>query len=260
MPRLVEMMDSNNQHWGIWMSSLIHNFQAGGIFMYAILAVGFICIAIVIERSMALFMKYQVAPADLRAKLLSFIAQGKFEEAKSYVEMTSANTALGRVTLAGVNVRRIGGGDEEVQARMDEALGAEISNVDRRTGFLAVYGNVATLLGLLGTVTGLIASFNGVTNVSPAERSMMLSAGISEALYTTAFGLVVAIPALVAFALLQNRTEKLVTALTDEGSRIFHDLLFHAESRGHRLGEGKNRSMGMNAHDAAPEGLAQRGN
>lgn len=223
------------------MDTLIQSFMAGGIFMWAILAVGFAVAAITVERSIALYKSYKSAPSEMRHRLMNFIALGQFQEAKSYIEMSAPNTAMGRIATAGLNVRHAGGGDEEVQARMDEALGAEISQIDRRTGFLAVYGNVATLLGLLGTVTGLIASFSGVTNANPAERALLLGKGISEALNTTAFGLAVAIPALVAYALMQNRTERIVSGITDEASKIFHDLLFHTDSR--RMNNMKNEKV-----------------
>ncbi len=211
--------------------SLINAYQAGGFFMHFILLVGFVATGIVIERGIALYKNYRQAPADLRNKLLTFISLGQFSEAKSYVEMAAPNTAMGRVVTAGITVRQAGGGDEEVQARMDEALTQEIGIIDRRTGFLAVYGNVATLLGLLGTVTGLIASFTSVSSANPAERSLMLGQGIAEALNTTAFGLMVAIPALVAYAIFQNRTDRVVGELTEESSKIFHDLLFRSESQ-----------------------------
>jgi biopolymer transport protein ExbB/TolQ len=211
--------------------TILKYYQAGGFFMHFILLVGLITAAIVIERSLALFKNYRHAPADLRAKLLTFISLGQFNEAKSYVEMAAPNTHIGRVVTAGLNVRQAGGGDEEVQARMDEALTQEISLVDRRTGFLAVYGNVATLLGLLGTVTGMITSFTSVASANPAERSILLAEGIAEALNATAFGLVVAIPALVAYAFFQNRTDRIVGAMTEESSKIFHDLLFRSESQ-----------------------------
>ena len=210
---------------------LIKSYQAGGFFMHLILAVGFVATAIVVERAIALFKTYKAAPADMRSKLMTFISLGQFTEAIAYVEMTAQNTPIGRVVNAGMNVRQIGGADEEVQARMDEALTKEISNIDRRTGFLAVYGNIATLLGLLGTVTGLIASFTSVTNANPAERSMLLGQGIAEALNTTAFGLVVAIPTLLAYAILQNRTDRIVTEVTETSSKMFHDILFRSESR-----------------------------
>lgn len=236
------------------MSSLIKDYQAGGFFMHIILLVGVIVAGIIVERTLALYRSYRRAPSDVRHKLLTLISQGNFAEARAYLDMAAANTSLARVVNAGLQVRQAGGGDEEVQARMDEALTSEISSIDRRTGFLAVYGNVATLLGLLGTVTGLIASFTGVTNANPAERATMLGLGISEALNTTAFGLAVAIPALVAFAIFQNRTDTIVNELTEESSKIFHDLLFRTESA---AGDRKGLTGRVNA---SAEGVAVRGN
>lgn len=237
------------------MDTLIQSFMAGGIYMWAILAVGIAVAAISVERFIALYKNYKDAPAELRHRLMSFIALGQFQEAKSFVEMSAPNTAMGRIAVAGLNVRNAGGGDEEVQARMDEALGQEISMIDKRTGFLAVFGNVATLLGLLGTVTGLIASFSGVTNANPAERALLLGKGISEALNTTAFGLAVAIPALVAYALMQNKTERIVSSITDEASKIFHDFLFHTDSR--RVNTERNEKMNASSSE---ENTFQRSN
>ena len=144
--------------------------------------------------------------------------------------MGANNTSLGRVASVAVKMRATGAGDEALQARMDEQLSKEISSYDKRTGFLAMFGNVSTLFGLLGTVTGLISSFAGVAAASPVERANLLSQGISEALNSTAFGLVAAIPALVAFAIYQNRTEKIVGGLTEASSEIYHDFLFYTES------------------------------
>ena len=124
---------------------------------------------------------------------------------------------------------------------MDEELTGEITKIDKRTGFLAMFGNVATLLGLLGTVTGLISSFAGVSSASPLERATLLGQGIAEALNSTAFGLVAAIPALVAFAIFQNKTDALINELTEETSKIYHDLLFLTESKRMSVEENRKR-------------------
>jgi len=96
-----------------------------------------------------------------------------------------------------------------VQAAIDEEALRELPKLERRTGYLAMLGNVAPLLGLLGTITGLIKSFGAVAAADPAEKSAMLAKGISEAMNCTAYGLIVAIPALVAFSIYQGRTQKL---------------------------------------------------
>src|SRR5258708_8384904 len=108
--------------------------------------------------------------------------------------------SIGKIAAVGCALGANGAGDEEIQARMEEKLATEISRIDRRTGFLAMYGNVSTLLGLLGTIVGMIHSFAAVASASPADRAMMLSKGISEAMNCTAFGLITAIPPLIAYA------------------------------------------------------------
>lgn len=210
--------------------NLIEQFLAGGFFMYFILAFGLLTIGFIVERYIALYLKHNDTPKDFRKTLLSFIASGDFKAAKDYIKMSADKTSLGRIASVGIKLRSMGSGDEALQARMDEQLSKEISSYDKRTGFLAMFGNVSTLFGLLGTVTGLISSFAGVAAASPVERANLLSQGISEALNSTAFGLFAAIPALVAFAIYQNRTETIVTKLTEEASEIYHDFLFYSEN------------------------------
>jgi biopolymer transport protein ExbB len=210
--------------------SLIEQFQAGGFFMYFILLFGILTMVFIVERSIALYLKHKEAPANFRKTLLSFIARSEYKEAKDYIEMQAAETSIGRVAKVGFKMRETMAADDALQARMDEALSNEINHYDKRTGFLAMFGNVATLFGLLGTVTGLISSFAGVAAASPVERANLLSQGISEALNSTAFGLLAAIPALVAYAIFQNRTEAIVSKLTQQASEIYHDFLFYSEN------------------------------
>ena len=209
--------------------SLIDQFHAGGFFMYFILLFGLLTIGFIVERGIVLYTKYKDVPKNFRRNLLAFIAAGDFKGAKEYINASAADTSIGKVALTGVKLRMSGSGDEALQARMDEQLSREITFFDKRTGFLAMFGNVATLFGLLGTVTGLISSFAGVAAASPVERANLLSLGISEALNSTAFGLIAAIPALVAYAVFQNKTDQIVTRITEASSELYHDLLFYTE-------------------------------
>lgn len=210
--------------------SLVDQFHAGGFFMYFILLFGLLTVGFIIERSVALYIKYKATPKDFRRNILAFIAAGDFTGARDYIKTQGNDSSVSKVALTGINLRINGAGDEALQARMDEQLSREISFYDKRTGFLAMFGNVATLFGLLGTVTGLISSFAGVASASPVERANLLSQGISEALNSTAFGLIAAIPALVAFAVFQNKTERIVTTITEESSELYHDILFYTEN------------------------------
>ena len=212
------------------MSQLTAFFHKGGFFMYPILAFSLMILAFIVERYIALYIKHKVAPMDFRKNILGFIAKGDFGAAQTYIDMSAKNTSIGKITTVACKLRNAGAGDEALQARMDEQLSREISSYDKRTGFLAMFGNVSTLFGLLGTVTGMISSFAGAGAATPVERATLLSNGISEALNATAFGLVAAIPALVAYAIYQNRTEHIVGSLTEESSEIYHDFLFYTEN------------------------------
>lgn len=212
------------------MSTIAAFFHKGGFFMYPILAFSLLIVAFIVERYISLYVRYKFAPTDFRKNILSFIAKGDFKAALSYIEMSAKDTSIGKITTVACKLRSVGAGDEALQARMDEQLSKEISSIDKRTGFLAMFGNVSTLFGLLGTVTGMIVSFAGAGAATPVERAALLSNGISEALNATAFGLVAAIPALVAYAVYQNKTEQLVNGLTEDASEIYHDFLFYTEN------------------------------
>lgn len=209
--------------------AIMQRLEDGGLFMYFILTFGVLTTALIVERWMALNLKYAKTPLDFRQKILAFLGRGDFRSAEAYCQTMPENN-LARVIATGCAIRANGGGEEELQGRMDEALTAEISKIDQRVGFLGMFGNVATLLGLLGTISGMIHSFAAVASANPSDRATMLSAGISEAMNCTAFGLLVAIPALVAFAYFQNRTDKHVNRLTESATQIYHDLIFLSES------------------------------
>lgn len=197
--------------------------------MYFIAAFAFLTLSLILERAVFYLVSVRIAPKDFRRNLLAIIGRGEFRSAETYSK-SYTGTSIGRIAAIGTGLRANGAGDEEVQARMDERLATEISLVDRRTGFLAMFGNVSTLLGLLGTIVGMIHSFAAVASANPADRAMMLSKGISEAMNCTAFGLITAIPALIAYAYFQNRTDRFVTELTELTTEIYHDLIFLGES------------------------------
>ena len=123
------------------------------------------------------------------------------------------------------------GGREEIQGKMDEALMPEMSALEKRTHFLVMLGNVGTLTGLLGTIMGMIKAFSAVTYANPAERATLLSSGVSEAMNTTAYGLIMAIPALFMFAVLQKPIEcSSRRDLTEGALRVFNLLSYNYQT------------------------------
>lgn len=207
-------------------------FEHGGFWMWPILALQLFSIAIVIERTMVLFFKYKLNQKDMATTFEDSIRRGELTQLITKTEALQATNPIARVTLAGAKAATNMGGKEEIQGKMDEILGEENSLLDRRVGFLSMFGNVATLTGLLGTITGMIKSFAAVAYANPAEKASLLAAGISEAMNATAFGLIVAIPALVAYAILQNRANRLGEELNQSALRVFNLLSYTYEPVG----------------------------
>lgn len=212
------------------MGSLLERFHSGGPFMYAILAVGIFSVFLLSERTFMLFFKAKRAPDSFRPQLRAFIRNGDIKGALEFSKAQD-NKLLSPIVATACALRAAGAGDDEIQSRMDEALTEQISTLDRGTSFLAVVGNVATLIGLLGTISGMITSFASVNGASAADRAAKLSIGISEAMNCTAFGLLVAIPALLGYALFQNKTERTINWLTESVTKVYNDLIYSYDQK-----------------------------
>ncbi|KAA3630213.1 MAG: MotA/TolQ/ExbB proton channel family protein [Proteobacteria bacterium] len=188
-------------------NNIVSFFQSGGTFMYPIVVVLALGMAIAVERY--LFLSY----AALRNRkawndLMPLLSSGKFREAQGIIEQSGA--AISKILSYGlaslIKARR----RDDVQMAMEEGLMEVIPRMEKRTHYLATLANIATLLGLLGTIIGLIQAFTAVANANPAEKADMLSASISVAMNTTAFGLMVGIPLLLVHAVLQTKSTQLI--------------------------------------------------
>ena len=163
-------------------------------------------IAVIAERAVYLF-GASINKNVFLATMQKCILAG--DVAKAVKMCSAANAPLARIVQAGlVKVNRP---DEEVQAAMDEAALKEMPKINARTGFLALFANLAMLCGLFGTILGLIKAFSAVggESVDPSQKARILAEGISIAMYCTAFGLLAAIIALVGFAFLNGKTQTL---------------------------------------------------
>lgn len=182
----------------------------GGSFMYPILLVGAVGVAIAIERFIKL-MLVRAANKKMWDKLQPVLTDGAFEAAR---EMTAADkSTISRMLNMGLERQGVVRRREDIEIAMEEGLMEIIPQLEKRTSYIALFANIATLLGLLGTIVGLIDAFNAVANANPAEKADLLSASISVAMNTTAFGLIVAIPLLILHAYLVARTGEIVDSL-----------------------------------------------
>ncbi len=204
-------------------------FEHGGFWMWPILAIQIASIAIMIERAFALYVRRKTNQTAVALSFEENIRRGEMDNLISKAQALMATEPVARAAAAGAIAARNFGGKDEIQGKMDEVLLEENAHLDRRTAFLSMLGNVATLTGLLGTITGMIKSFAAVAFADPANKASLLSAGISEAMNATAYGLITAIPALVAYAILQNRANRLAEDLNQGGLKVFNWLSFSYE-------------------------------
>ena len=185
-------------------------FQSGGPFMYPILLVLAIGAAIAIERYIYLTF-VSSRNKGIWKRILPLLEGGKYDAAREVVMHSDA--AVSKILGYGLSrVERRASGDE-IQMAMEEGLLEVVPRLEKRTHYLATLANIATLLGLLGTIIGLTEAFSTVAAAAPADRANLLSASISIAMNTTAFGLMVAIPLLLIHAVMQTKTSELVDTL-----------------------------------------------
>jgi biopolymer transport protein ExbB len=190
--------------------SLVAFFQKGGLFMYPILIVFAVGMAIAVERWIHLS-RIRSANRKMWNLLHPVLAEGEFEKAREMVneDKSTISQMLGMGLARQGAVRR----REDIEIAMEESMMEIIPQLEKRTPYLGLLANIATLLGLLGTIMGLIEAFTAVANANPAEKADLLSASISVAMNTTAFGLMAAIPLLLLHAKLTSTTGQIVDSL-----------------------------------------------
>jgi biopolymer transport protein ExbB len=193
----------------------------GGIVMFPILMVSIAALALILERVYTLWMRYRLDEEGFLNGLMHALEEQDF--AGALAECARAeNNPLSRVLRAGL--LKVNRGDKEIERAMEEEMLRTAPTIRKRIGYLATLGNVATLLGLLGTIFGLIQAFEGVSMADPATKQEILARGISIAMLTTAFGLIVAIPCLLAHAFLQNKSMRMIEGLEEKAFTLFNKI------------------------------------
>jgi biopolymer transport protein ExbB/TolQ len=218
-------------------------FQEGGPFMYPIAIVLAIGVAIAAERYFYLAKQMRINRKDYNA-LLPLLKQRRVRE---IVEVTKrSSSAMARIVADGVNKQGVAHEARrraDIESAMEEGLLEALPNIERRTPYLATFANIATLLGLLGTIIGLIAAFTAVANADPAEKATLLSQSISIAMNTTAFGLMAAIPLLLIHSMLQSKTSAIIESLEIAVVKFLNLL----ESNADTVAKASNKAAGQAA-------------
>ena len=190
--------------------SMVAFFQKGGLFMYPILLVFVAGMAITVERWFQLN-RIRNMNRKMWNLLQPVLVKGDFDKAQAIIKKDKSTISQ----MLGMGLARLGAvrRREDIEIAMEESMMEIIPKLEKRTPYVALLSNIATLLGLLGTIMGLIEAFTAVANANPAEKADLLSASISVAMNTTAFGLMSAIPLLLFHAKLTSTTGQIVDSL-----------------------------------------------
>ncbi len=190
--------------------TVVRFFEAGGPFMFPILLVAAVGTAIAVERYITLTL-VKARNQNVWSQVQPVLVSGDFDKAR---EMTSkGDSAIAQLLSIGLARQGAVRRREDIEIAMDESMIEITPQLEKRTHYLATFANLATLLGLLGTVSGLIHAFGAVATVNPADKANLLSASISEAMNCTAFGLMTAVPIVFAHAFLQTKTGEVIASL-----------------------------------------------
>ncbi len=187
--------------------SLAEFFRQGGPAMLANIGTSVLAIAIIIERLIVLAFRLNLNAGPFMEQVQKLVLSGNVDRA---VKLCGAapDTALARVVRAGLT--RAGKGDQEVSRSIEEAVLEVTPSISKRISALWSLANVATLIGLIGTITGLIRTFRSLAAASPEMKATLLSQGIAEAMNNTAFGLTIAVVCIVAHLLLTSRSKGMI--------------------------------------------------
>ena len=178
--------------------------------MYPILVVLALGLAITLERYLYLTAA-KTKNRRVLAKLMPMLEKG---EMNNVIKLTKeSNSTVSKILAQGLNNFKNARRRDDIEASMEESIMEAIPRLEKRTHYLALFANIATLLGLLGTIIGLIKAFTAVAQVDPSLKAEILSTSISVAMNTTAFGLMVAIPLLIFYTLLQTKTTEIIDSL-----------------------------------------------
>ena len=198
-------------------------FLAGGFLMWPILLCSLVVIGVSLERYWTLN-PAKLAPKTLLAQVWSWIKNNQMDAAK--LRELKQSSALGQILAAGLSNSKHG--RDVMKDSIQEAATQVVHDLERYINILGTIANIAPLLGLLGTVIGMIEVFNSIM-VQGAGNTGVLAGGISVALYTTAFGLIVAIPAMITHRFFQRRIDSIVVTMEEEAIKLVDAL--HSDRR-----------------------------
>ncbi len=212
------------------MAELIRNFSpdvAGYFYMWALLVPMIFAVAIAVERGIYILHRSDINAEKFMAEIRKLVTAGKMEDAVNLCDRAK-DRALPKVVASGLravlNKQQVD--FRTIQNSVDEGMLEIIPKLQARTNYLAMLANIATLLGLLGTIYGLIIAFRSISapGIDASEKARLLAAGISTAMNTTLVGLSIAIPTVFVYTYLTNRTNKIIDEIDEHMVKLINLL------------------------------------
>lgn len=208
---------------------LVYFFKMGGWPMIPIALTLVFGVAVAVDRIIRIYSVYSIDAESFFSKIQKFVLENSVDRAINLCNAKSG-ALLPNVLKAGL--MRAEGSEQEIQSSVDEATLETMPLVDKRSLYLPLVSNVSTLCGLFGTIVGLIEAFASLDAAAPDQRAKMLAGSIAVAMHATAFGLVVAIPAMVVHTFIQNRANKIIADIDHYGAKLVNLLV--TSKRHHR--------------------------
>lgn len=199
--------------------------DTGWLFMWGLLITAAFMVAIALERGYYIWVKSNINASKFMAEIRKMVKAGEYKRALELCDLAK-DKALARVVSAGL--RQVAESEtvdfRSIQNSVDEGTLEVIPKLQERTGFLAMIGNVSTLIGLMGTIWGLILAFHAVSEAGydAAQKSQLLAAGISTAMNTTLMGLSIAVPAILLYTFIQNKTIKIIDEIDEHTVKLIN--------------------------------------
>ncbi|MBN1759120.1 MAG: MotA/TolQ/ExbB proton channel family protein [Chitinispirillaceae bacterium] len=202
-------------------SSIAAWFNAGGPYMWVILGVCAIAIAVAADRFIYYYLLCRTDPSRLQNRIMDVLTK---KSADRFTFLKKGRSPLFVLLQTAVDRFEAGAPMEQIEEGVEEASIKELPKITRRISYLSLFANIATLVGLLGTIAGLQQSFGSLASAEASQKAALLAAGIAQAMNTTAFGLIVAVPCMALFTFLNNKQQSLINDIDDTVVRIVNTM------------------------------------
>jgi len=197
-------------------------FQEGGVWMYPLVVVSVFALTVMMERIIYYYIHCRINAKALLTQITRHVRNGDVEKARQICARTKSPLSV--ILESALWHYQQQEPDQEIQNAVDEVALRELPRIQRRTHYLSLFANIATLLGLLGTIFGLQDAFGALTAADPSQKASVLAKGIAIAMNTTALGLLVAIPCMIAFSILGAKANTIIEEIDESSVRLLNFL------------------------------------